>query len=395
MTRETGDSFKNAVRAFVEEAIEVLNRTTSPASLTVPDEEHWQRVEDGQFARTTIARPSFVALEKCLDHVRSLVSYETARSLILADATMGPQMGRLIGAPGFGGRRIDVDDLIRHLIGRMIGDSGGLLFDVGHFERGWSEIVNTLDPPTISREALAPLPGLTAQLLPIELNEGLVIDKLTDDEIRLCIRAAIFQAILPGFPFVNPRGGLGIRWTTYHQKLQSDGGEGLSAPPVDPGTFGQRHPLYAPLLMDDVLTALRLLKAGLIWCPGVAVRFKGWMASSGHSAVQKPRFPFLSGGYTLSETEVTSLKELWRVLSGGIFKQKRIDLSRLPFAASCIPLTAPYPTTAWWTCLSPQSRFSYRTLEIPPSGLNCASGFRYAPGNSSSMKSTRSETCMR
>ena len=305
---------------FLEEAVEALRELAAKAPLTVLDVDYWEKLGDGNFHRVAKTTPDYASLHHHFK-LDTLSKYEPTHVCILADPVVGPQMDRLFGAPDIGGSRIGVDSVLFEFVAAMVDENGVPVFTSETYEAAWTQIMEPLYSPIIRRVAIAPLPGLRVEKVPIELMKDLVIDRLDDDEVRLCIRAGLIRPPAPGFTFVDPQGGMGIRWITAHTKYQSD--EDMKpTPQIDLGSFGQRPSIGVGYLMEDVVTIWRLLKSGAITYPGYATWIESRMRQ-GYGCAARPETPSRPGGYNLSEAEAASLKELWQVLSGGLLKDKK------------------------------------------------------------------------
>jgi hypothetical protein len=122
---------------------------------------------------------------------------------------------------------------------------------------------------------------------------------------------------------IRPEETVGIRWTTVVRKVVGDKHFAVESKPNDVGVFGRRPVLSSSRLADDVLAALRLLKAGLVWSPSTAGSSRAWMLEGGTSFSHRPGRKFRVGNYTLNEEEVTELQRLWKALTSGVLERKR------------------------------------------------------------------------
>lgn len=315
-------SVSEAIKEFLREAASRLAENIEPRAVLSVEDEDWERDEQGHFHRTIVAkRHYFPAIHRHWPQMQTLPSYQAARDSILADPVLAPQMGQLLGPAGLGGIRLEVDDVLLSLVDAMFRDDGTIVFEEDKYEARWKEIEEVLYSEKVIQVSVAPLPGFTVPLLPIELEEGLAIDKLTDAEIKRCVRAGLLTPFAPGIPIIDPEGGVGIRWITHHEKIAFS--KVQVTPPVSSGTFGRRPALQAPMLVDDIIMVLRLLKASELRCPGVVTFRRGWrlagMLQWNTRAVSRPSF----GSCLLDEKDVSLLTSLWRTLKGGLLEKAR------------------------------------------------------------------------
>ena len=87
------------------------------------------------------------------------------------------------------------------------------------------------------------------------LDQGLVLDHLTDDEIDTCVVVGLLHAPSP-YPMLDPGFGVGFRYT--REEPSRVGRAGRSHDGDEEGSFGRRPLSSESRLVDDVLSALRL-----------------------------------------------------------------------------------------------------------------------------------------
>ena len=149
------------------------------------------------------------------------------------------------------------------------------------------------------------------------MNTELVLDRLTDDEVTRCYQTGVIQPISPQFPLISEEVAVGIRRTRFLPKLIRRGGEPQEPPEnVDEGSFGNRPLLRDHLVIDDVLSALRLFKHTQIRSAGFASWIDSSCLNSGTSFQRLGQYPW-SGKFELSEGEVPDFIELWHLLEQG------------------------------------------------------------------------------
>src|SRR5262249_32874789 len=159
---------------------------------------------------------------------------------------------------------------------------------------------------------IAPLPNLVVPAFPLRLNYELVLDSLTDDEVTRCYQVGVIRPDSPRFPFILGTVGVGIRRTVCLPKLIRQGDE-----PQEPlkteeeGTFGNRPLFRDDLVIDDVLSALRLFKYTQIRSAGFATWTDSPWLKGGTGYRVLGLWPY-HGKAELSEGEVPHFLELWR-----------------------------------------------------------------------------------
>jgi hypothetical protein len=143
----------------------------------------------------------------------------------------------------------------------MLDDEGRLAFTDERFHSKWLEIASLFSADQIAFKTVAPLPYLIVPSFPLRLNNELVLDRLTDDEVTRCYQVGVIRPISMRFPLVYGESAVGIRKAMFLPKLIRRGDEPHELPEAgDEGSFGNRPLLRDDLVVDDVLSALRLFK---------------------------------------------------------------------------------------------------------------------------------------
>jgi hypothetical protein len=334
------EALTECLRRFMQEAEILLRDHPAANPLRMAEVETWQRGADGYFRRVITTSPGLVLYgEKIWDGVQSLAYRLGVWQALLNPPIAGLQEGKgLREGKSIGVEHvtstIDVDTILLSLIRAAVRPEESFSFDMARFEVEWSQIWETLSSDTVPYVLIAPLRGFSASKLPIELARDLVIDKFTNDEVRRCLTYDVIRPGLRSFGHSAPDEALGIRWSGSAPKVVED----LAYPPepkrIDPGVFGGRQPVSGHRLVDDVLTVLRLLKAGPVWSPGSIVSFRKWIP---HAVTQfRPGLSFRPGRYELNEREIVELQKLWQALSE-LLKAKQfpfleVGLRRFNFA---------------------------------------------------------------
>jgi Apea-like HEPN len=199
----------------------------------------------------------------------------------------------------------------------MIDEEGRLTFTSQKFYSKWQELADFLGADRIAYKTIAPLPYLVVPIFPLRLNEELVLDRLSEDEVNRCYHVGVLRHHFSGFPFVDGEWAVGIRRTTFTPKLIRQEDEPLSPPEAgDEGSFGERPPYRGDLIIEDVISALRLFKRTQIRAAGLAI----WTDAPGLAGATQSqvlgRWPY-GGRFELSESEVPQILKLWHLLEEG------------------------------------------------------------------------------
>jgi len=184
----------------------------------------------------------------------------------------------------------------------------------------------------IVTKCVAPLPHLVVPAFPVRLNDELVLDRLTDDEVTRCYQVGVIRPTSLRFPLIYGETAVGIRRTVLLPKLLRRGDEPPELPATeDEGSFGRRPYSRADLVTGDVLSALRLFKRTQIRTAGLASWTDApWLAGATEYQVLG-RWPY-GGSFELSEGEVPQLLQLWHLLEEGGATRFRFSIHRFNLA---------------------------------------------------------------
>ena len=254
-----------ALRTYVREASNVLAKLAAGTSLPSIEHETWERGSDGVFRRSRMVKAdASILLHKNEEELKALPRYTECVEALRTDPNIGPQLDKLVGGEGLGQHRIDADWLIRSLMYSMV-DDARFEYSDQRFDVQWQRISGPLLAETIPYVIVAPLPRFSGSTLPIELDAGLAVDSLSDDEMKRCLKMGIVQPMIPEFPLIGPEYAVGIRFETSARKVAYGDVDRPKQPPPELGKFGRHSVSSAAGIVDDVLSVLRLLKAGNLW----------------------------------------------------------------------------------------------------------------------------------
>lgn len=303
------------VHGFVRDAIFNLAKTKKNSAHALDDDMlgiHWERATDGHFRHRKkrlwslwhiltkdwfVSQPDF---EICADHLKS-------------DELIGPHLDHLVGTQ-IGTSLIDVNRILIYLMHAMVDDEGRLKFTDERFADKWQELIDFFGADKICCTMIAPLPQLVISNFPLRLNDDLVLDHFTDEEVTRCHQAGVIQPPFGQPSVIDSEVAVGIRKTTYLPKLIRTGEEEYKLPNEgDEGRFGNRPLFREDLVVDDVLSALQLLKQTWIRPLGhVTCTDYPWIAGFMRSVIIPPRW--YQGSLELSEPELPQFIDMWRHL---------------------------------------------------------------------------------
>ena len=280
------------------------------------DDTRWERgTDDGHFReRKKRVRTLWPRLSD--EWLRLLPEYQTCIECLESDVVIGPHLDRVVGT-SMSASRLETNNILKSLMYAMLDDEGHLAFTDEQFHSKWREMVGFFGTDRIASKMIAPLPYLVVPSFPLRLNNELVLDRLTDDEVTRCYQTGVIQPISLRFPLIYGEVAVGIRRTMFLPKLILRGDEPHESPEaVDEGSFGNRPLFRDDLVIDDVLSSLRLFKRTQIRSAGLASWTDSPWLNAGTSYRVLGRWPY-GGKFELSEGEVSHFIELWRLLEEG------------------------------------------------------------------------------
>jgi Apea-like HEPN len=309
----TGIQTERVLHDFVHDAVSNLSEALKDS---VPQFEYGTRCErgaDGNFREGKKLKRKLWFLND--EWFSSLPNYQKCIDGLKSDAIVGPHLDRLVGT-SMSAFRLEAKSILSSLTYAMQDDEGHLVFSEELFHSKFLEWADFFRADRIAYKTVAPLPNLVTPAFPLRLNNELVLDRLTDDEVTRCCHVGVIRAVSPGFPLITGETTVGIRKIVHLPKLIMQGNEQHELPDAgDEGTFGNRPLLQEHLLIDDVLSALRLFKRAQIRAAGLA----NWNDSpklGGVSYRVLGQWPY-GGKLELSEDDVPHFLELWHLLEAG------------------------------------------------------------------------------
>lgn len=206
-----------ALQAFAMAAMAILGETPIP----MRQEFEWQLqgrtpVEpppaERIFALRIVDKPDPASVLHGLeDQLHGLPSYAQALAAMHADPQIGRHVDRLVGTHQTRGR-ISASAIVNRILSQMAVATGRFAYTADAFRAAWHEVEAALRAETVPVVALAPLPHVRLPAVPVELSPGIVIDRLAEDELRMCLDAGLLApSFSPGF--ATAFGGVGLRVT--------------------------------------------------------------------------------------------------------------------------------------------------------------------------------------
>lgn len=303
------------VHDFVRNAVLHLSEALKDSILDWEDDTRWECGTDGHFReRKKRLRKLWPILND--EWLCSLPDYHTCVEQLKSDVVFGPHLNRLVGT-NMSASRIEASHIMKSIIYAMLDDEGHLAFTDEQFDGKWQELISFFSTDRFAYKMVAPLPHLVVPAFPLRLNNNLVLDRLTNDEVTRCYQVGVIRPSSLQYPFIDGEVAVGIRRTTFLPKLiQSNEDPHESPKTTDEGSFGNRPSIRNDLIIDDVLLALRLFKHTQICTAGCVSWTDALWLKGGTSYRVLRQWPY-GRKFELSESEVPKFLELWRLLEEG------------------------------------------------------------------------------
>lgn len=314
MTPTTGSNAERVVREFARQTV---SRVAAASDVPIQDFEistSWERDPDGHFRERRGRKPG---LWRVMHHYQSVPAYREAVEALKVDPLIGSHIDRLVGTQ-LSATRIEADGILWSFLHAMAKDEGVFEFADECFDRKWQGLLDFCKAQEFLVKMVAPLPYLNIPTLPLCLGDGLVIDRLTEDEVTACCQVGVLRPLGPSVPIVTSDLAVGVRRTKWVRKvIRARDDEPL--PEIDAmseGTFGSRPVHRDHLVVDDVLSGLRLFKESHVRASGYASWVDCHWIGSGISYTPIGEWPFV-GRSGLLEAEIEPFLEFWRQLEVG------------------------------------------------------------------------------
>jgi hypothetical protein len=306
---------ERVIHDFVCGAVSRLSEVLKDSAPEFDDDTRLERGTDGHFHERK-KRVWRLGPRLSDERLRLLPDYQTCIKCLESDVVIGPHLDRVVGT-SMSASRLEANNILMSLMYAMLDDEGHLAFTDEQFHSRWREMVGFFGTDRIASKMIAPLPYLVVPSFPLRLNNELVLDRLTDDEVTRCYQTGVLQPISLRFPLIFGEVAVGIRRTMFLPKLILQGSEPHESPEAeDEGSFGNRPLFRDDLVIDDVLSSLRLFKRTQIRSAGLVSWTDSPWLNAGTSYRVLGRWPY-GGKFELSEDEVPHFIKLWRLLEEG------------------------------------------------------------------------------
>jgi hypothetical protein len=310
-----GTQTERVLHDFVRNAVMSLSEALTGSAPTFEDDIRFERGADGHF-RERKKRIWTLCPTLSDEWLRSLPDYERCTECLKSGAIIGPHLDRLVGTSTTASR-LEARNILMSLIYAMLDEEGCLTFSCEKFQSKWQELADFFGADRIAYKTVAPLPHLIAPAFPLRLNDELVLDRLSVDEVTRCHQVGVIRPTSLRFRLIYAEIAVGLRRTKFLPKLLRQGDEPGESPDAgDEGSFGRRPLFRDDLTIDDVLSALRLFKRTHIRAAGLAKWTDSPWLAGGIEYRVLGQWPY-GGNFELTEGDVPHFLELWHLLEEG------------------------------------------------------------------------------
>jgi len=191
---------ERVLHEFVRDAVLPLSEALKNSTPEFEDDTRWEHGTDGHFReRKKRVRTLWPMLSD--EWLRLPPNYQTCVECLKSDVVVGPHLDRLVGT-SMSASRLEANNILKSLMYAMLDDEGRLAFTDERFHSKWQEMVGLFGADRIAFKTVAPLPYLVVPSFPLRLNNELVLDRLTDDEVTRCYQVGVIRPISLRFPLV-------------------------------------------------------------------------------------------------------------------------------------------------------------------------------------------------
>ena len=326
------DPLAGPIRTYLNDLASAAEHTGT--AIYVRSDERWQRMPDGTARRVQLSTPMLGFLRSSVD--QSLASHGALCELLTDDPDFGPLVGGLVGTTA-GSSLFSVDTIIYSVLEGHITTEGIRVPDTEVVSGRLAELRTYVTARERASVLIIPLPGLTSPLFPYELDDGIVIGPLDDDEINASAQTGVLQPPFPGMPYLDASDCVGIRINVpqvalalgpnefddeFREKQQAQ----ITLESERPHKFGDKSPWRAADLTDDVLFVLRLHRPETITTRGSVLLNPSHMGSSMSWMNRSAPHGFFRTGYVLDTETARAVKETWTALKSNAGKRRSLPL---------------------------------------------------------------------
>ena len=301
-----------AVHDFIRGVVARFAAVPSSTASVLEDEVQWERGSDGHFRGRKTHVPSF-GLEFKDEWLSSCIGYQQCIECMKADPVVGTHLDGLVGT-WRAASQITANSILRWLTFSMFDKHGIPSFDEGQFHAEWQQLVSFFETDHVISQMVSPLPGLVVPTFPLRLNGELVLDRLTDKEVTRGNQVGLLRPIFQRISFIDDGVAVGIRRTISSPKIvQRDNQINTTVSTEEIGQFGRRSEFRDDLVVEDVLSTLRLFKPTKIKTLGSVSWVDAPWLGAGMSFQLLGQWPN-GGSFHLSEPEIAPFIVLWKLL---------------------------------------------------------------------------------
>lgn len=300
---------------FIRDAVSHLRDALNDSVPEFEDEATWKLDTDGHYRehKKRVRRLWRILNDEWLS-LRP--NYKACVEHLKADPIIASHLDRLVGTVR-SCHRLGPNNILNNLIYAMLDDEGQLTFNEEKLQSEWRDLATFFRADKIVFKTVAPLPYLALPKFPLRLNAQTILDRLTDEELSRCCQVGVLRPISTNYPLIYGEIPVGIRRTILLAKLIQQGNESLESPDIEgEGNFGSRPSFREDLIIDDVLSALRLFKRTQIRAAGRASWTDSFWLDTTTSYQSLGHWPY-GGKFELSEEEVPQFLHLWHLLEQG------------------------------------------------------------------------------
>ena len=298
--------FYESMRDYVGAAMSLLaSECPEGASRILPGNNEWKRGSDGLFHRCDREDADWMdCIRSCESRIHALSEYGRLVDVIRSIPEINGQLETLVGTISEA-RRIEIPHITDHLIWRLA-QLTGLGFDEPWFDQLFEQFRTDLARTSFDYYSISPLLGLTVEVAPLLLEPGVVLDRMTDDEIVRCLSNGFLASWPRSHSVANVGTPVAVR---VHYPLEKRIGD-REQTPIEPWL---EIVTRANETAMEVLHVLRLFKEGQVSVPGLLQLSSQWPmeGGTGYLYMNPGPMPWFNK-YTLSRREGETFCAFWQ-----------------------------------------------------------------------------------
>lgn len=319
-----------SLRAYVSVALQTLQKLAEGKVLKIRviSNHKWvKQEEDNTFVRRSQLAPDwesiFMDAEK---ELKGLPEYKRCIDEIQKDEVIAKHLNTVVGTPVLRGL-VQETNVIDGFAIRVLNKQNDFKFNDEIFDHEYFKMEDAFYSPTISCEMMVLLPGFSADVFPVELDDEMKIDILTDEENIECLEHGVIVAQLSGTFSKGPMFAVRIKYQ-YAKVIGEQNNEAASKESSRERSIEER--------LFDVIHALRVFKSGdcsysaiLRYSPSWLIKGISYWQPLGIMA------PAWFTKYSLSKTETEDFRRFWNAFQSENLKNRKfldIALRRFSYA---------------------------------------------------------------